>query len=106
MPTRSSQPTWPLGTRANGSKTGTPVGVALPIAEAGGGGAVMVGDSTWDCEAAARCGVETIALLTGGFSEQELRDAGATEVFESLEDLLDGIDRTPLKQPLGREHVS
>ena len=29
-----------------------------------------------------------------------------TEVFESLEDLLDGIDRTPLKQPLGRERVS
>ena len=45
--------------------------------KAGGGEAVMVGDSTWDCEAARRCGVPTIALLTGGFSEQELRAAGA-----------------------------
>jgi HAD superfamily hydrolase (TIGR01549 family) len=80
--------------------------VAAAIAKAGGGDAVMVGDSTWDCEAAARCGVGTVALLTGGFSEQELCDAGATEVFESLEDLLEGIDRTPLKQPLGREYVS
>ena len=80
--------------------------VAAAVAKTGGGPAVMVGDSTWDCEAAARCGVETIALLTGGFSKQELRDAGATSVFESLEDLLDGIDRTPLRQPLGRERVS
>ena len=39
--------------------------------------AVMVGDSTWDCEAAKRAGVETVAVLTGGFSEQELLDAGA-----------------------------
>lgn len=56
----------------------------------------MVGDSTWDCEAAKRAGVATIALLTGGFSEQELRDAGAAIVFESLEELLENLDRTPL----------
>ena len=37
----------------------------------------MVGDSTWDCEAAKRAGVETMAVLTGGFSEQELLEAGA-----------------------------
>ena len=47
----------------------------------------MVGDSTWDCEAAKRAGIETVAVLTGGFSEQELRDAGAVVVFESIEDL-------------------
>src|SRR2546423_2105479 len=34
---------------------------------------VMVGDSTWDCEAARRADVASVALLTGGFSEQELR---------------------------------
>ena len=38
----------------------------------------MVGDSTWDCRAAANAGVETIAVLTGGFSEDELREAGAS----------------------------
>ena len=37
----------------------------------------MVGDSTWDCEAAGRAGIATVAVLTGGFSEAELREAGA-----------------------------
>ncbi|NUP51956.1 MAG: HAD family hydrolase [Catenulispora sp.] len=58
--------------------------------------AVMVGDSTWDCEAARRAGVASVALLTGGFSEQELRDAGAAAVFESIGELIDQLDRTPL----------
>ena len=57
--------------------------------------AVMLGDSTYDCEAAARAGVETIALLTGGFSREELTDAGAAAVYESLEELLDQIAQTP-----------
>jgi HAD superfamily hydrolase (TIGR01509 family) len=58
--------------------------------------AVMVGDSTWDCEAAKRAGIETVAVLTGGFSEQELREAGASMVFESIESLRDRIGETPL----------
>jgi HAD superfamily hydrolase (TIGR01509 family) len=59
-------------------------------------GAVMVGDSTFDCEAAGRTGVPTIGVLTGGFSEQELLDAGAAAVFESPAELLEQIDETPL----------
>jgi len=58
--------------------------------------AVMVGDSTFDCEAAERAGVPTIGVLTGGFSEAELRDAGAVAVFESLGELMAGFDATPL----------
>jgi len=58
--------------------------------------AVMVGDSTFDCEAAERAGVPTIGVLTGGFSEAELRDAGAVAVFESLGELMDGFEATPL----------
>jgi HAD superfamily hydrolase (TIGR01549 family) len=61
-----------------------------------GGPAVMVGDSTWDCRAAANAGVETIAVLTGGFSEQELRDAGAIAVFESIDELRQRLSETPL----------
>ena len=72
--------------------------VAAAVEKAGGGEAVMVGDSTWDCEAAGRAGVPTVALLTGGFSEQELREAGAGVVFESLEDLIANLDRTPLRR--------
>ncbi len=54
--------------------------------------AVLVGDSTWDCEAAQRAGVRAIGVLTGGFSEGELRDAGAVAVYERLGDLLDDLD--------------
>src|SRR3954471_266680 len=43
--------------------------VAAAIDKAGGGKAVMIGDSTFDCEAAARADVPTVAVLTGGFSE-------------------------------------
>jgi HAD superfamily hydrolase (TIGR01509 family) len=70
--------------------------VCAALEKAGGGEAVMVGDSTWDCEAAKGVGIETVALLTGGFSEQELRQAGAACVFESIEELLGALDRTPL----------
>lgn len=54
--------------------------------EKGGGGrrAVMVGDSTWDVKAAAAAGVSTLAVLTGGFSEAELQEAGASAVVESI----------------------
>jgi HAD superfamily hydrolase (TIGR01549 family) len=48
------------------------------------GPALMVGDSTWDVKAAAAAGVPTLSLLTGGFSEAELREAGAVEVEKSL----------------------
>jgi HAD superfamily hydrolase (TIGR01509 family) len=64
--------------------------------KAGAGEAVMIGDSTWDCEAAKRADVQTVAVLTGGFSEQELLDAGATSVYESIEELRRSLDETPL----------
>ena len=70
--------------------------VQAAIEKAGGGEAVMVGDSTWDCEAAKRAGIETVAVLTGGFSEAELRDAGAVAVFLSMDDLRESLDETPL----------
>ena len=70
--------------------------VQAAIEKAGGGDAVMVGDSTFDCEAAKRAGIETVAVMTGGFSEQELRDAGAVAVFESIVALRESLDDTPL----------
>ena len=70
--------------------------VVAAVEKAGGGTAVMVGDTTWDCEAAKGAGVETVAVLTGGFSESELREAGAVAVFESVSDLRAKLDETPL----------
>jgi HAD superfamily hydrolase (TIGR01509 family) len=58
--------------------------------------AVMVGDSVWDCEAAARAGIETVAVLTGGFSEDELTEAGAAAVFDSVVALRKSRGETPL----------
>jgi phosphoglycolate phosphatase-like HAD superfamily hydrolase len=70
--------------------------VVTAVDKVGGGEAVLVGDSTFDCEAAARAGVPTVAILTGGFSDQELRQAGAKAVFESLTELCQRLDETPL----------
>jgi HAD superfamily hydrolase (TIGR01549 family) len=72
--------------------------VQAAIEKAGGGPAVMLGDSTWDCESAKRAGLETVGVLTGGFSEQELLDAGASCVFDSLPELRATLARTPFKR--------
>jgi HAD superfamily hydrolase (TIGR01509 family) len=58
--------------------------------------AVMVGDTPWDVKAAARAGVGTIAVRTGGFGAEELRDAGAAAIFDSVQELLERLDETPL----------
>jgi HAD superfamily hydrolase (TIGR01509 family) len=70
--------------------------VKAAMEKAGEGDAVMVGDTTWDCEAAKRAGIQTIAVLTGGFSEAELTGAGAVAVFHSIEELRKSLDDTPL----------
>ena len=71
--------------------------VNAAIAKAGGGPAVMIGDSTWDCQAAARADVPSIGVLTGGFSEQELAEAGATVVFDSVAHLRAHLLTTSIK---------
>jgi HAD superfamily hydrolase (TIGR01549 family) len=71
--------------------------VRAALDAAGTDDAVMVGDTTWDAEAAARAGIETLAVLTGGFSEAELRDAGAIAVFDSVAELRSSLDGTPLR---------
>ena len=70
--------------------------VVAAVEKAGGGNAVMVGDTPWDCKSAGGAGVQTVCVLTGGFSEQELRDAGAVSVFESIAELAERLDETPL----------
>jgi HAD superfamily hydrolase (TIGR01509 family) len=71
------------------------VRAALDRAGSGADGAVMVGDTPWDVKAAAAAGVPTIAVLTGGFSIDELEGAGAAAVFESIEELRRRLDETP-----------
>jgi HAD superfamily hydrolase (TIGR01549 family) len=71
--------------------------VRAALAKAGTDDAVMIGDTPWDVEAARKAGLETLALLTGGaYSQQELLDAGAVAVFETVEQLRRRLDETPL----------
>src|SRR3954467_8741182 len=63
--------------------------VQTALEKAGGGDAVMIGDSVWDVEDAKRAGIPTIAVRTGGFGHDELVEAGAANVFESIDELLD-----------------
>ena len=70
--------------------------VVAALEKAGSADAVMVGDTPWDIEAARKAGVPTICVITGGYSEQELRDAGAAAVFESVDELRRRVDETLL----------
>jgi HAD superfamily hydrolase (TIGR01509 family) len=64
--------------------------LALERAGASPDETVAVGDAIWDVEAADGAGIRTVAVLTGGaFSEEELREAGAVEVYEDCAALLD-----------------
>jgi phosphoglycolate phosphatase-like HAD superfamily hydrolase len=40
-----------------------------------------------------------VGVLTGGFSREELKDAGAIRVFDSLGSMLDELDTTPFRRP-------
>jgi HAD superfamily hydrolase (TIGR01549 family) len=73
--------------------------IEIALEKAGTREAVMVGDSKWDCEAANRAGVPSIGVLTGGFSEEELLDAGAVAVFETPGDLAEHLADTPFGRP-------
>ncbi|MBE2320046.1 HAD family hydrolase [Solirubrobacter sp. CPCC 204708] len=73
------------------------VNAALEKAGAKPKDAVMIGDSTWDCLAAEAAKVRSIGVLTGGFSEQELRDAGAAEVFESVGELAKHVNEVVVR---------
>jgi HAD superfamily hydrolase (TIGR01549 family) len=70
--------------------------VLAALEKAGGGDAVMVGDTKWDIESARKAGIETICVVTGGWSRQELLDAGAAVVFETVAELRQNMEATPL----------
>jgi HAD superfamily hydrolase (TIGR01509 family) len=55
-------------------------------------GAVVIDDNIWHMIAAARCRALSVGLLSGGYSSDELRQAGALRVYEDQADLLNHID--------------
>jgi HAD superfamily hydrolase (TIGR01509 family) len=72
------------------------VKAALDKAGADASDAVMIGDTPWDVKAARQAGVDTITVLTGGFSIDELKESGAAGVYETIADLCADLDNTRL----------
>jgi HAD superfamily hydrolase (TIGR01549 family) len=68
--------------------------VQAALDQIGGGDAVMIGDSSWDVLAAKKLKVPTLAVRTGGFGADELLDAGAEAVFDSLVELRERLSET------------
>ena len=56
---------------------------------------LVIGDTPWDIIAAARIGLRTVAVLSGGFPEQQLRESGAAFVYGGPADLLARYDQSP-----------
>lgn len=55
---------------------------------------LMLGDTAYDIEAAARSGMQTIAFRCGGWSDRDLR--GAIAIYDGPEDLLAHYQQSPL----------
>jgi HAD superfamily hydrolase (TIGR01509 family) len=56
----------------------------------------IVGDTPYDVQAGRKAGLDTVAVLCGGFSEDELRGAGAVAIYRDVEDLLAHYEESPL----------
>ncbi len=59
---------------------------------------LVVGDTPYDVQAAAKAGMRTVGLLSGGFTQEALRGAGAAAVYRDVSDLLDRYDESPLEK--------
>lgn len=60
------------------------------------GAVIVVGDTPYDVEAARKCGIATVALRSGKFSDHALRKAGAIEIYDDAAALLAGYADSPL----------
>jgi HAD superfamily hydrolase (TIGR01549 family) len=58
---------------------------------------IVVGDTPYDAEAAAKAKLRTIGLLCGGWEEKELRRAGCIAIYRDPADLLARYDKSPLR---------
>ena len=57
---------------------------------------IVVGDTPYDVEAAAKCGIATVAVRSGKFSDDVLQKAGAVAIYDDASALLAGYDGSPL----------
>jgi len=59
----------------------------------------VVGDAVWDLLAARRAGMLSVGLLSGGYGQDELTQAGAFRVYRDPQDLLDSLDELGITLP-------
>jgi HAD superfamily hydrolase (TIGR01509 family) len=57
---------------------------------------VVVGDSVFDVEAARNAGMPAVVVRSGGFGDDELREAGAVAIYDTPADLMAALDETDL----------
>ncbi|NLU83392.1 HAD family hydrolase [Rhodococcus sp. HNM0569] len=74
------------------------VAVALGKVGVAASAAVLVGDAVYDMAAAVRAGVPAVGVLSGGIGADELTVTGASAVFDDAADLLENLDRTPIRE--------
>ena len=65
---------------------------------------LVVGDTPYDIEAAAKAGVRTIAVRSGGFPEETLKDALA--IYDGLADLLEHYGTSPLVEHDSAQNIT
>jgi HAD superfamily hydrolase (TIGR01509 family) len=59
---------------------------------------IVVGDSVWDLLAARRAHALGVGLLSGGYGEDELQQAGAYRVYQDPADLLKHLDEVGVRE--------
>ncbi|HEY0510033.1 MAG TPA: HAD family hydrolase [Blastococcus sp.] len=66
------------------------------LGAAPGAPSVMIGDSVFDVEAAENAGMPAIAVRSGGFGDDELRDAGAIGIYDTPGDVAAALEEIDL----------
>jgi membrane protein len=69
---------------------------AAQKAGAAPGEALVIGDTPYDIIAARRSGIDTIALRSGRFPEQELQAEGPLAIYDDVAALLENFDQSPI----------
>lgn len=57
---------------------------------------IALGDTPYDAESAGKAGLRTIGVETGGWTHDELMDAGCVEVYASVAELLERLDESAI----------
>jgi len=72
------------------------VAIALERSGVDAENAIMVGDATWDAIAAAKLGIRSVAVRTGGIGDAELTEAGFSTIVDDAAAVLELLEADEL----------